>query len=91
MCLRERRKLSCTYEELAQHCASCSWLSILGSYLLLQRLVERHQQQYRYGRDLDRLEMARDVVWGQREEWRLREVSAVGKTLVHYIIIYTHG
>ncbi|GAB4815852.1 hypothetical protein N2152v2_002898 [Parachlorella kessleri] len=38
-----------------------------------RRLVERHQQQYRYGRELDRLEMARDVVWGQREEWRLRE------------------
>ena len=46
-----------------------------SSFLLLQRLVERHQQQYRYGRELDRLEMARDVVWGQREEWRLREVT----------------
>lgn len=41
-----------------------------------QRLVERYQQQHRYGRELERLELAREVVWGQREEWRLRDVSA---------------
>ena len=41
-----------------------------------QRLVERHQQQHRYARELERLEHAREVVWGKREEWRLRDVSA---------------
>ena len=47
--------------------------------LLLQRLVDRAQTQARFSGELERLQMARDLVWGrQLNDWQIREASLRG-------------
>lgn len=42
----------------------------------LQRLVDRAQTQARFSGEIERLQMARDLVWGrQLNEWQIREAS----------------
>lgn len=42
----------------------------------LQRLVDRAQTQARFAGEIERLQMARDLVWGrQLNEWQIREAS----------------
>ncbi len=46
---------------------------------LLQRLVDRAQTQARFSGELERLQMARDLVWGrQLNDWQIREASSFG-------------
>ncbi|KAL4419979.1 hypothetical protein ABPG75_007077 [Micractinium tetrahymenae] len=42
---------------------------------LSKRLADRAQQQQRFALELERLQLARDLVWGRREDWRLREAE----------------
>ncbi|RMZ52696.1 hypothetical protein APUTEX25_000815 [Auxenochlorella protothecoides] len=44
------------------------------------RLIDRYQVRLRFSQDLERLEAARTLVWGAREEWRVREAEQAIET-----------
>uniref|UniRef100_A0A1D1ZR49 AAA+ ATPase domain-containing protein n=1 Tax=Auxenochlorella protothecoides TaxID=3075 RepID=A0A1D1ZR49_AUXPR len=47
---------------------------------LAKRLIDRYQVRLRFSQDLERLEAARTLVWGAREEWRVREAEQAIET-----------
>jgi hypothetical protein len=81
----------------APHLATpcCGTLSLLYCHLLFtplhcpfsllvpQKLVDRAQAAAKYQQELKRLELARDLVWGRRDqEWRVREVGGLPASIV---------